>query len=188
MRDDASGVEVERWVEIADWPDYAVSSLGRIKRLTTYGRGIAGTIRKTQKLSATGYQCVALTHRSGRRKLLLVHRLVAMAFLGPPPSPAHEVNHKDADRWNCRLDNLEWMTKGENRKHGYEVGFADARGERNGYASLTWAAVRLIRTEAAPDRSNWPALADRFEVSKTTIRDVVSFRTWREGDPLQLAA
>lgn len=52
----------------------------------------------------------------------LVHRLVAEAFLPSPPTPEHvEVNHKDGDPTNNRVDNLEWCTKTENVQHSYDT-------------------------------------------------------------------
>ncbi|CAK0792255.1 unnamed protein product [Prorocentrum cordatum] len=49
-----------------------------------------------------------------------VHRLVAHAFLGPPPSTQHcDVNHKDRDRGNNHVDNLEFVTRSENILHSY---------------------------------------------------------------------
>ena len=62
---------------------------------------------------ALGDQLVqALVHR--------VHRLVAQAFLPPPPSEKHTiVNHIDGDRANNRADNLEWVTPSENIRHSY---------------------------------------------------------------------
>lgn len=167
---------MEEWKPIADWPDYAISNHGRVMRTTTYGRGIAGTIRKP--VIVAGYLAVALTNRDGRRKMLHIHRLVALAFLGEPPAPDMEVNHIDADRLNPRLDNLEWMTKGQNRKHGYDVGFAEAKGERNGHSKLTTEQATIIRAEGA-DRSNWLGLAERFNVTTATVRDVATGRTWK---------
>ncbi|CAK0890659.1 unnamed protein product [Prorocentrum cordatum] len=50
----------------------------------------------------------------------LVHRLVAHAFLGPPPSTQHcDVNHKDRDRGNNHVNNLEFVTRSENVLHSY---------------------------------------------------------------------
>jgi hypothetical protein len=162
----------EVWKEIEGWPDYAVSDLGRVKRTTDYGRGKAGTIRTP--VYVAGYAAVTLTHRSGARKMLTIHSLVAKAFLGPPPVAGMEVNHIDADRRNPALVNLEWVTRGQNRKHGYEVGYADAKGERNGHARLTEERVRDIRSSTRSREQ----LAHQHGVSKATIRDVQSGRTW----------
>ena len=46
-----------------------------------------------------------------------MHRLVAATFLGLPSSPDLQVNHKDLDRGNNHVDNLEWVTASENAKH-----------------------------------------------------------------------
>lgn len=170
------GIMTEEWRTIQDWPDYAVSNHGRIQRITTYGRGVEGTIRKY--LIVAGYPAVTLTNRDGRRKLIHAHRLVAFAFIGEPPSPNMEVNHIDADRLNPKLDNLEWVTKSRNRKHGYEVGYANAKGERNGHSKLAHADALTIRAHSN-NRSEWPSLAVRFGVSFATIRDVATARTWK---------
>lgn len=169
--------EVEDWRIVADWPDYAVSSLGRIKRITSFGRGLAGSIRKPILTPRTGYLMVTLTNRDGRRKMMSVHGLVAEAFLGPRPSPDMEVNHLDADRANPAVSNLEWATRSRNRKHGYDVGFADASGEANGYSKLNDDAVRDIRATGGPGR--WDILAEKHDVSAATVRDVFARRTWK---------
>ncbi|MGU3496363.1 HNH endonuclease [Xanthobacteraceae bacterium A53D] len=167
---------IEEWRPVDDWPDYEVSSHGRVRRTTSWGRATAGAVRKPVFIS--GYAAVTLTHRSGRRKMMLIHRLVAKAFLPSPPLPRMEVNHKDADRANPRAHNLEWVTPSQNRRHGYIVGKCNAVGEANGYSKLTDDGVRDIRQRACRDRSNWPELAEEFGVSASTVRDVVTLRTW----------
>ena len=67
-----------------------------------------------------GYINVRLS-RPGRIKVIPVHRLVARAFLGPPP-PGHGVNHKDGDKRNNRLMNLEYLTNLENHRHARRLG------------------------------------------------------------------
>lgn len=50
-----------------------------------------------------------------------VHRLIAEAFIGPPPTTQHEVNHKNGVRCDNRVENLEWVTRRENARHAIEV-------------------------------------------------------------------
>ncbi|CAK9112039.1 unnamed protein product [Durusdinium trenchii] len=89
-------------------PGRFVSSLGRIKRKD--GRISKGHRRRD------GYCYFQPFHDCTIR----VHRLVARAFLGPPPSPEHEVNHKDLDRGNNAVDNLEYVTHSENLAHCFK--------------------------------------------------------------------
>ena len=66
-----------------------------------------------------GYKFVCFKEK-GERKNLLVHRLVGVAFLSNPENKS-EINHKDGNPSNNNVDNLEWVTPSENRKHAYWV-------------------------------------------------------------------
>jgi hypothetical protein len=164
----------EQWKQILDWPNYAVSDRGRIKRLTTRNSGVAGAI--LSQFLVSGYPSVNLTD-SGKRKSVRVHRLVAEAFL-PKQAGATEVNHIDASRSNNDLLNLEWVSASGNRKHGYDHGANAAEGERNGYSKLTEDNVRVIRATRPLTKSVQAELADQFGVSMATVRDVAARRTW----------
>ena len=103
---------------------YEVSSIGRVRsvsrsEVTSAGRSryFAGKVLKPQK-ARNGYLLVSL----GRRhKHVLVHRLVASAFL--PADPVRtEVNHKNLIKTDNRVTNLEWTTKSENLRHAYGNG------------------------------------------------------------------
>lgn len=100
-------LEGEEWSDTRDGA--RVSSVGRIQNRD-------GVIF-TPKPRRDGYIQVQIA--SGN---YLVHRLVAEAFLPSPPTPEHvEVNHKDGDPTNNRVDNLEWCTKTENVQHSYDT-------------------------------------------------------------------
>ena len=65
-----------------------------------------------------GYLRVWATATDGARKSFLIHRLVAMAHLDPVDNyRLYDVNHKDGNKANNRVDNLEWVTHAENMKH-----------------------------------------------------------------------
>lgn len=164
---------IEEWRAVADWPEYEVSNLGRVRRVDT------GRIRSAILMKSTGYLIVSMTRPGGERKLAAIHRLVAFAFLGEPPEPNMQVNHKDSDRANPRLDNIEWVTVSQNISHGYSHGKCNAVGSANGYSKLTDEAVTEIRRVIQPDRASALNLAERFNVSKATIYDVVACRTWK---------
>ena len=69
-----------------------------------------------------GYPMVSLTQRIGRQatKRVCVHKLVAFAFLPPPPTPYGRgkgctmIDHIDEDKMNCHVDNLRWVSRSEN--------------------------------------------------------------------------
>lgn len=109
---------MEEWRDIPNYPNYQVSNLGNVRSITHYdalGRLRHGITKKLKK-HPKGYLSVVLRHSD----LKLVHRLVAMAFLGDL-SKSLDVNHKDGNKQNNVVGNLEWVTKSENQKHRYDV-------------------------------------------------------------------
>lgn len=101
-------------------PGYAVSEDGRVWAVGTNWRGYGEReIKPTE--NGHGYLKVRLTI-GGRRRNIPVHRIVALAFVGPKPSPAHEVCHVDGNRQNNAASNLRWGTRKDNaadrERHG----------------------------------------------------------------------
>lgn len=118
----------ERWAVIDDFPNYAISDQGRVKRLTSVTCAKAGSILKTPPRSkCRPYPSVDLCH-NGKRRTEMVHILVARAFLEAPAFEGAEVNHKNGNKADPVFTNLEWATSSGNSLHAYETGLADARG------------------------------------------------------------
>ena len=105
---------------------YEVSNLGRVRsveRKTTlcnqhgeFQRKEHGRIKSQGMNRKDGYRNVKL-YRDGKERTLYVHRLVAQAFI-PNPDNLPEVNHKDEDTTNNRVDNLEWCSSKYNSNYG----------------------------------------------------------------------
>lgn len=93
--------------------------------------------------SNSGYAQINLTTESGPRRFS-VHRLVAMAWLGEPPSDDHRVNHKNGNKHDNRVDNLEWVTHGENMRHAFRTGLNTLPCQK-----LNGAQVMIIRAAVA---------------------------------------
>ena len=94
----------EEWKPIDGWDGYKVSNFGRVL-------GKRGTILHQQKTNC-GYMSVHLSN--GKiKKWCSVHRLVASAFI-PNPTNLPVINHKDENKGNNRVDNLEWCTRSYN--------------------------------------------------------------------------
>lgn len=135
----------EEWKKIPGYEHYEISSLGRIKK-TSY---------LAVSASKNGYPQVQL-HKStgcGKRdpnyktqlKKKLLHRLIAEAFI-PNPNGYNVINHKDGDKNNFSIENLEWCTHSENNKHAYELGLKS--GIKNTYSKVVVqvdANFRIIR-------------------------------------------
>lgn len=106
---------IEIWKEIEGYEGlYEVSNLGRVKSLGN------NKSRKEKVLkpgnNGRGYIQVYL-HKNGQKEKLFVHRLVAQAFI-PNTQNLPEVNHKDEDKTNNCVDNLEWVSSRENTNYG----------------------------------------------------------------------
>lgn len=102
----------EIWKDIKGYESlYQVSSYGRVKSLIT------NKIRK-EDTNNWGYKKVTL-HKDGKSKSFFIHRLVATHFI-KNPNKYSEVNHKDGDKSNNHISNLEWCTRSHNMKHAIE--------------------------------------------------------------------
>lgn len=160
--------ETERWLPIAGWPGYEVSSLGRVRSL----KGGAPALLN-QRLNYAGRLHTSLT-ASHRSKSKMVHSLVAEAFIGKRPD-GMECNHIDGDRTNNRADNLEWVTPAQNMAHAAANGLV-RNGRRCNFAKLTEDDVRSIRTMA--ENCSNVEIAKRFGVHREAIRKIVRRINW----------
>lgn len=100
-------MSLEIFMPIPGFPDYLVSTWGRVKRIST------GKILKPQ-VHDKGYLRVDLVDMYGSRVHMKVHRLVAMVYVGNPFNKPH-VNHIDGNKKNNSYTNLEWVTDEENK-------------------------------------------------------------------------
>ena len=104
-------MENEVWKDIEGYEGhYQVSNLGRVKSLK-YGKE---HILKLERRS--GYLRVGLL-KNRNRKMFMVHRLVGQAFLSNPHN-LPQINHKDEDKTNNRVENLEWCDRKYNMNYG----------------------------------------------------------------------
>lgn len=112
----------------------------------------------------------------GKKRYLLVHCLVLLAFVGPCP-PGMECCHWDRDRHNCNLSNLRYGTKAENQadkeRHGTVM-----RGVKNGTAKLTESQVIEIRGLAASGLDQ-TVIGDRYGITQAAVSSINTRKTWK---------
>lgn len=153
---------MEQWKLVDGWP-YDVSNMGRVKRAFVAPGARPGHVLKP-KISKDGYRTVTLCSK-GKKKTSRVARLVAAAFLGANPDA--QVNHKNHNKTDDRIENLEWVTSAENRRHA--VG-----------STLTLEEVRIIRERYATGRVMQKTLAAEFCTSESNVGRIVHGQAWKD--------
>lgn len=155
---------------------YLISSFGRVM----LAKGDEKRIISQQK-DKKGYMRVGLyvNHKTINNK---VHRLVAATFI-PNPNNYPQVNHKDENKSNNHVENLEWCTCKYNIRYGTGKQRAAEKnsGERNNMAKLKEEDVRRIRSIYIPgDKENGKRkLAEKYHVSYETITKIVTNQHWK---------
>lgn len=148
---------------------YRVGSNGEVFKRS--GRLMKATVTKD------GYLRLHLGGRGRFRKDVLVHRLVAEAFV-PPLTTGLQINHLDGNKLNNRVENLEWVTPRENIIHAFQLGLQKPRrGESNGNAKLCKKDVALIR-RLYEQGTTQTKLAGLFRVKQPHISRIIRGEQW----------
>ena len=123
-------MDSEVWKPVVGFESaYEVSNFGRVRsknrmvRTITHGKEYlrSSPMRVLKPYLRNGYELVPICV-NGKSRWMSVHRLVLDSFIEPRSFPEFEVNHKDTNKRNNRLENLEWCTKSENMKHAISCG------------------------------------------------------------------
>lgn len=125
------------WRDVVGWEHiYRISNEGdvvRCYRIQSHdicnNISIRGHIMRPRP-DEDGYLRIGLTAKGKKSKLLAVHRLVAEAFI-PNPNNLPVVNHKDGNKQNNNVENLEWCTVYENNRHAIETGLKGPESYKN---------------------------------------------------------
>lgn len=170
---------METWKDVSGFEGkYQVSNLGRVKSLARtrnkhhYPEKILNT---THRLTKDGYARVTLRDDFGINHEYRVNKLVALTYL-PNPSNKETVNHKDGNKLNNEVTNLEWATRSENMKHAYRHNLKKPmQGQENANAKLSDDEVRQIRKSYIRQSKTYGtvALARKYGVTPRVIGQIV---------------
>ena len=162
----------EEWRDMSGWKErYKVSNHGKV-----YSK-LYNKIMSPCK-AHDGYHRLTLM-RNYKQKTMLVHRLVLIAFVGDPPTKKHHANHKDGNKDNNNINNLEWVTPKENQRHAYDTGLnSGLSGEENNNAKLKLSEVVQIRKMLAINYQQ-KDLAKKFNISQSWVSMIKLGKAWK---------
>lgn len=176
----------EIWLPVKGYEGlYEVSDMGRVRSLdkiiatnilnnTTRllkGRIIRFTEGPTGYLYATLYQ-------NGIKKTHTIHRLVISSFIQPDLNRP-DCNHKNGNKRDNALHNLEWCTQTENNRHAFKTGLNKGpRGELQGRSKLLTSQVIEIRKKHLEGITT-EQLADSYNISYRHINKIIERKTWK---------
>lgn len=175
--------EVFKTIEL--YPDYEISNCGRVRtksRLIRYTHAVTGgehfresTTRYLKEYNTVhGYKFVQ-PYKDKKPHNCPIHRLVAKTFIDNPNNH-NVVNHKDGNKHNNHVDNLEWCTDAYNHEHATKTGLI-AKGSEVGTSVLNENMVHAIKWFLLKGVSH-TELGKAFKVSRSTISLIHEGKTW----------
>lgn len=138
---------------IKDYPNYKINEEGKV-------------LLENNKIKATtinnkGYERITLSENSNK-KSFSIHRLVALHFI-PNPNNLRYVNHKDGNKLNNHVNNLEWCNNSSNLKHAYINNLKSAKGEKNSRCKITEIIAKEIKEKANSGKYKLINLAKEYQ-------------------------
>jgi hypothetical protein len=139
-------------------------------------------LKPFKSVSASGkpYHRLSIADANGRRKSLLVHRIVAQTYI-PNPDKLPFINHLNGATLDNRVENLEWCTAKRNTKHAYDNGWIRTpkqQGERNSQAKMTEADARRVK-KLSRDGMGDTAISRETGINRSAVKDITKGKTWR---------
>ena len=171
---------MEVWKDLVDYEgEFEVSTHGRVRGLGRFvnvkngKRFVKPIIRKNQN-TTKGYKDVRLKRNEFSK---LIHRLVAKTFI-PNPENKEFINHKDGNKHNNFISNLEWATRQENEDHAFKTGLKSSTGSNNNMAKLNEDKVLAIR-EKHKQGYSVSIIAEMYDVHRWTIARIIKRLMWK---------
>ena len=156
----------EIWKDIKGYEGYyQISNLGNIRSLFGWNihKGYFNRLKTMHPtLANTGYLVVNLTYKNS--KIYQIHRLVAEAFI-PNSENKPCINHKDGNKQNNKVDNLEWCTYSENEKHAYSINLK-VNPNIGKFGNLHWNSKSILQIDKSTNK-----IINRYDSIMSAERD-----------------
>ena len=134
---------------------------------------------KTRNKAGSEYQIINFSTIDGRKKTFRLHRLVMMAFNPIDNSENMQINHKDGNKKNNALSNLEWCTASENQIHAFKNGLQKPRrGSSSNFSKLKEEDIKRI-FELRVKGLTHQAIAEKIGCTRSNISYILSNKTWQ---------
>lgn len=134
-------MKVEIWKDIINFPNYQVSNLGNIKSKDRYTKAKDNEIIHRKEflikgyINKKGYRQVTLYDINGKPKTMRVHKLVALSFIENKDN-LPQINHKDGNKLNNTVSNLEWISNYDNIQHAIKNNLIDQKLRKENMSKL----------------------------------------------------
>lgn len=174
-----------RNLEFVDLPEHEILENGIIRSInrvvdTKSGKRVLKSRVMSSKPGIQGYPHVTIRYNNLFKGFSL-HRLLALAFIDNPDNlPC--VNHKDGNKLNYSLDNLEWCTHVKNIRHAYKNGLmVTAKGSDNPSSKLDRDKVNQILDIVKNTEKSYKVIGEEFGVSASCIGDIIKGKVWNNN-------
>ena len=160
------------WTPKEFYMDYSIDEYGGIYH---NGNKLAWHINEN------GYATITL-HNAHGYKYYKVHRLVMYNFDKVFHPFLTDVNHKDGNKLNNHISNLEWCTRSYNIKHAYDNGLhlpAPSKGEKNGNSKYTKKVISKVIIDIHNGKLSRTEISEKYGIPKETISAIKTKRIWR---------
>jgi hypothetical protein len=161
----------EKWIPVSEWEDkYEVSDTGNVRHI-----GSKDNLRPALR---NGYSLVAFSNYHNNHSSKSVHRIVLMSFHPCDNMKKLTVNHKDGNKLNNRLDNLEWCTILENNQHARRTGLCNQDGEKSSRSKITNIQAKEIRQMRKTGKT-LNEIGKIFGLCKSSTSYIVNYKTFK---------
>ena len=183
-------IKNEIWKRVIGYEgQYEVSNMGRLRYVAKTVMRFRKDTSRSHAVSIKGKTTNGYFNKKGYlatklwkdkdKKCVIIHRLVAMAFI-PNPNNLPQVNHIDGVKSNNKVQNLEWCDNSHNIKHAYSNGLMNRKGERQNTCKIKETDVLEIREFYSKNPNSLLKIyAEKLGITTTSVCRIIKRQAWK---------